>query len=437
MTTATHRRPLAGLCAACVAAAPLLAAPAMAADSVKIGFVYFLSGAGAAYGSHARDAAALMVDALNAGEVPAPYDTVGINGVEIEPIYIDEAGGVRKQIAEYRRLVEREGVDMVLGYTSSSNCNAIAPIVEELETLTNFFHCGNPGLFEEVEPDPHYTFRSAPMGTMDQVALARYIADVYPDTKTVSGVNQDYSWGQDNWAEFTAAMDALDTGATFKNALFPSLGAGDYGSEISALASDPADITFVSFWGGDADALMLQSAARGLGDSTRFAFTLGTGVIDGLGNNVIEGTIVGARGPNSYLAKETALSSWFADAYQETYDRYPPLGAYVAAQGILAIKAAAEKAADGTGALPETDAIIAALEGLTYETVNGYPISMALHHGHQGISDTVYGTYTGWDDEANAPVIEDVKTYDAKCVNPPEGVKALDWIESGFEGASC
>ncbi|MCF3934695.1 ABC transporter substrate-binding protein [Acuticoccus sp. M5D2P5] len=438
MTTFTRRHARRLCSATCLAAAALFAtASAQAQDSVKIGFVYFLSGAGAAYGTPARDSAAMMVDALNEGSLPAPYDTVGINGVSIEPIFIDEAGGTRKQIAEYRRLVEREGVDMVIGYNSSGNCNALAPIIEELETLTNFFHCGNPGLFEDVDTDPYYVVRSAPMGTMDQVALARYLAAKFPDALSVSGVNQDYSWGQDNWVEFKAAMTALKPDTTYKNALFPALGAGDYGSEISALASDPADITFVSFWGGDADALMLQAASRGLGDDTTFAFTLGTGVIDGLGENTIEGTIVGARGPNSYLAKSTPLSDWFAASYEETYGRYPPLGAYVAAQGILAIKAAAEKAASETGNLPETDAIIEALRGLTFETVDGYPITMALHNGHQGISDTAYGVYTGWDSDAGMPIIEDVTVYPAECVNPPEGVTAVEWIESGFEGANC
>lgn len=438
MTLSLTRRLSAGLLAAtALAAAPMIAAPANAQDTVKVGFVYFLSGAGAAYGDGARKAAELMVEALNEGAVPAPYDTVGINGVPLEGIYVDEAGGVRKQIAEYRRLVESEGVDMVLGYTSSSNCNALAPIVEELQTLTNFFHCGNPGLFEEVDTEPFYAIRSAPMGTMDQVGLARYIAEVKPDAATFSGVNQDYSWGQDNWAEFQAAMSTLDPEAEYKNALFPQLGAGDYGSEISALASDPADITYVSFWGGDADALMLQANSRGLGMSTTFAFTLGTGVINGLGPNTIPGTIVSGRGPNSYLAKETELSSWFADVYQEAYGAYPPLSAHVAAQGLLGVKAAAEATGTEAGTYPETDAIVNAMKGLTFETVNGYPISMSLHDGNQGTSAIAYGTYTGWDSDTDMPILEDVRVYEADCVNPPEGVSALEWIEGGFEGASC
>src|ERR1700760_4858345 len=96
---------------------------AVAQEKLKIGFVFFLSGAGAAYGSHARDGAKLVVEALNAGKIPAPYDKTGINGLQIEPVFVDEAGGAQKQLAEYRRLVEREQVDLVIGYNSSGDCN--------------------------------------------------------------------------------------------------------------------------------------------------------------------------------------------------------------------------------------------------------------------------------------------------------------------------
>src|SRR3981081_3733266 len=125
---------------------------AHAQEKIKIGFVFFLSGPGAAYGLHARDGAKLIVDAINAGKVPVPYSQVGFNGIQIEPVFADEAGGAQKQLAEYRRLVEREQVEMVIGYNSSGDCNAIAPVAEELRVLTNFFHCGNPQLFEEVVP---------------------------------------------------------------------------------------------------------------------------------------------------------------------------------------------------------------------------------------------------------------------------------------------
>jgi branched-chain amino acid transport system substrate-binding protein len=433
------RSALAGAVAlACIAGQmPGFADAAYAQEKIKIGFVFFLSGPGAAYGLHARDGAKLIVEALNAGTVPAPYNKVGINGLQIDPVYADEAGGAQKQLAEYRRLVEREQVEMVIGYNSSGDCNAIAPVAEELRVLTNFFHCGNPQLFEEVDTKPEYSIRTAPTGTMDQVAAVKYMLEKVPGFTTVAGINQDYSWGQDSWTEFKAALVALKPDVQFTNAAFTKLGAGDYGAEISSLLSKPADLIFSSFWGGDADALALQSTTRGLTEKSRFVLTMGTGVIDDLGEKSIVGSIFGARGPHGYFAKSTPLSDWFKAEYKRIYSRVPPFGAYAAAQGIFGIKAAYEKAAAGAPGKQNSEAVIAALRGLEFETASGYPITMSLNNGHQGIQATAYGIFAGWDKTKNEAIVFDIKVYPAECVNPPDGVRAVDWIKSGFKGAKC
>ena len=42
-----------------------------------------------------------------------------------------------------------------------------------------------------------------------------------------------------------------------------------------------------------------------------------------------------------------------------------------------------------------------------------------------------------WILHVGQPSLTDVRSYQAECVNPPDAVKSLDWINSGFEGASC
>lgn len=425
------------LAAAALVAIGALAAPAHAQEKVKVGFVFFLSGPGAAYGTHARDGAKLVVDMLNAGKVPAPYNKVGFSGIQIEPIYVDEAGGAQKQLAEYRRLVEREKVDMVIGYNSSGDCNAIAPVAEDLKVLTNFFHCGNPQLFEEIVTSPKYSVRTAPHGTMDQVAAARYMIEKIPNLKTIAGINQNYSWGQDAWAEFNAAMAALKPEVKFVGEKFPALGAGEYGAEISSVLSAQPDVVFTSFWGGDANALAIQSQTRGLTSKSRMVMTVGSGTVDDLGEKMPAGTIIGARGPHGFFAKSTPLSTWFDTEYRKMYKRVPSLGSYAAAQAIFGIKAAYEKAAKGAATKQSSEAVVGALRGLQFETANGFPVSMSLANGHQAVQATAYGTYVGWDAAKAGPRIADIKVYPAECVNPPAGVRALDWIKGGFKGAKC
>ena len=85
--------------------------------------------------------------------------------------------------------------------------------------------------------------------------------------------------------------------------------------------------------------------------------------------------------------------------------------------------------------MPDTTAVVGALEYLTFETPSG-PISMAISRGHQAIQDTAYGQYV-YDEKNDRGTLTNVRTYAARCVNPPEGMASLEWIERGFPEADC
>src|SRR6185436_12005194 len=115
-------------------------APAALAQNVKIGIVTFLSGPAAApFGVPAKNAAELVIADLNNGKAPKPYGAKGFGGATIEAVFLDEAGSTTTQVTEFRNLVQRQNVDLIVGYVSSGNCLAIAPVAEELKKLVNFF----------------------------------------------------------------------------------------------------------------------------------------------------------------------------------------------------------------------------------------------------------------------------------------------------------
>ena len=90
-----------------VAAATSLtpAVPATAQESFKLGIVTFLSGPAAdSFGVPARNGAQFVIDQLNKGSAPSPYEKVGFGGMKIEPAIIDENGGATKQVQELRNL---------------------------------------------------------------------------------------------------------------------------------------------------------------------------------------------------------------------------------------------------------------------------------------------------------------------------------------------
>ena len=96
-----------------VAIIPAQAQNAPSAGMVKLGIVSFLTGPAAApFGIPGRNGAEIMIEAMNAGKVPAPFNKVGFGGSNIEAKYIDEAGSAANVVTEFRNLVQRDKVDV-------------------------------------------------------------------------------------------------------------------------------------------------------------------------------------------------------------------------------------------------------------------------------------------------------------------------------------
>ncbi len=426
---------------ATVAGAALIAGAATA-QTVKMGVPTFLTGAGApAFGIPAKQGVELLVNAINNGEIPAPYNSVGLAGRKIEALIYDEAGGGTKQVTELRNKVQKDGVDLVVGYISSGTCAAVARVAEEVKVLTLMTVCGTPRVFEELVKKPKYLFRTMSHGTGNNTGAARYISSKYPELleNGFIGLNQNYAWGQDSWRDFSLAMKVVAPGAkAAKKQQFPKLFSGQYGSEISALLRAKQKVVHSSFWGGDLEAFIAQANARGLFKRKTFILTVGETVAYRLGRKFPEGQIVGTRGPYGMYAVniDTPINKWFQKKYRETYGEPPAQPTYQYGQGILAAKFAYDKAMkDNGGKFPTTDQVIAALEGATFTSLAG-TVQMALSNGHQAITEDRWGV-TVWDEKKNEMVVKDVVVFEPECVNPPDGVESVPWLEGGMKGAKC
>lgn len=417
------------LASSAIALTAALPTMAVSQESVRVGVINFYSGgASGPFGIPAKNAAEVIIEGINSGTIPAPYDSVGLAGLLIDPIYLDENSD--QKVADFQKLVQGDGAELVVGYTSSGSCKAIAPVAEELGAVMIFSVCGTPQIFEEVVTDPQYTFRTISHATSDNVGAARYILDTTPELGSISGINQNYAWGQDSWRDFSGTIAALRDGVEVGTEQFPKIFAGQYGSEVSALLIENSDVVHSSFWGGDMEALILQGGGRGLFTNSKVVLTVGDTAIERLGSQIADGTVIGARGPYGLLAPESALNEWFVSAYQEKFGTLPVGPSYQTAQSLLALKAAADAAGS-----TDADAVSEALSGLTFEAPSG-TIEMALAGGHQAIASVSYGTYR-YDAEAEQGTLVDIREYPARCVNPPAGVNSIDWIAGGLEGAEC
>ena len=418
---------------AAISAMTLGAGTALAKDAITIAVPSFLTGGAAGpFGIPAMNGAKMVADAINAGKLPAPYDSKGFGGATATVEPIDEGGGATKQVAEYRNLVEKRGVDVIVGYISSGNCQALAPIAEELKQFTIFATCGTPRIFEEAPRK--YVFRTMGHATADNVAAAMYVKEKYPDLKGYTGINQNYAWGQDSWRDFDLTLKQIMPNSTASDKTqFPKIFAGQYGSEISAMSLDKADLIHTSFWGGDLEAFIFQGNARGLFKQKIGVFTVGGTAAYRLGKKLPDGLVLGARGPYGILVRDrdSALNQWFVSTYKNLYGTYPSGPAYQYGQAVLAAKIAYDKA----GSDASDEALGDALRGITFESFST-TVEMSLGGGHQAVTENGYGI-TKYDDENGENVVTDVKFYPGSCIMPPEGVNSVDWIKGGMKGAKC
>jgi branched-chain amino acid transport system substrate-binding protein len=416
-----------GALAFVLAAAFVAGRPAVAEEPLRIGVITFLSGPAAGpFGVPAKNASDLLAEILNKGGQAPGYEKKGFGGRPIELAYVDEAGGPTKVVTEYRNLASR--VDLVIGVISSGDCLAVAPVVEEIKKFTVLFDCATNRIFEEASYK--YVFRTTTMATQENVAAARYIAENYPNLKTFSGINPNSAWGQDAWSDFTEALKILKPQAQIATNVTPKLGAGQYGTEVSALLGSGAEIIQNSLWGGDLEAYITQAAPRQLLAKMPNIMITGETVIDRVGKELPDGTILGARGPNGPFAPPTSLNKWFSKAYKDKYGFAPVYASYHMATAFFGVKAAYEKAqAANKGKDPSIDDIIKAFEYLKFESPAG-TVDMSLGKGHQAVQHVPYGTVKKVDGKVT---LTNIKYYPPEQISPPEGIKSIDWIRSGFK----
>jgi branched-chain amino acid transport system substrate-binding protein len=405
-----------------------------AQPAVKLAIVTYLSGPGAGpFGIPLKNAANIVVAAINNGTLPAPYHSRGFAGAKVDPVIIDEAGSPTQVVENYRNLVQQRHVDAVVGYINSGNCLALAPVAEELKSLTVYTSCGTSRVFEGHSY--HYVFRTAPMETIDGVGAALYLKKEYPHATVYAGINQNYAWGQDSWHQFTASMNAIEPHSKVTVALWPKLFSGQYSAEISTLLIHKQDIIHSSLWGGDLAAFVEQASARRLGQHSRLLLPVGEILVFTLSKRIPNGTIIGADGAWGVFAHNSPLNNWFRETYEKHFGTPPIFASYQAADALVALKAAYEKAERQAGQFPTPAEVIKALTHLKFEGV-GETFDMALGQGHQAVTEMAYGTYE-YDAKAQKPKITKVVYFPAWCVNPPHGVNAVEWIQGGLQGAKC
>lgn len=389
-------------------------------EPVNVAFVQFTSGPASIVGNAQANTAKLLVDDIN--------ENGGLLGErEINATYIDEASGTDQMVNQVRKL-SSEDYHAIIGFYSSGDMLAVAPVAEDSKQLLLIAGAGSQQLFDEEITDPTYTFR--PYGghlSVSAVASAQYLEKNLPDVETVAGINQDYAWGHDSQSMFTAALEQLRPDIEVVTERYSELGANDFNSHISALRSAEPDAIFTSHWGGDLTTLMKQADSQGLVDESQFIASTGELILQSIGRDIPEDVVVGARGPWYHGHHE----SWpkqreFVDAYTERFDEHPTHPSYIMYNAIQSYVAGVEQAHQLAGGWPSQEDVALALEGSAgIQSPTGF---VSMPH-HQAKSSSLFGR-TALPDGEDIATLKDQVLIPADQTNPPAGMTTEEWIQT-------
>ena len=402
-------------------AAYLQFGPALAQSKpseIKIAIVQFLSGAGAPHDASAVNTARLLTE-----QFPAAG---GIEGVRLNTMYVDEAGSATDKVAEYRRLVQDEKITVAIGYTSSANCLAVAPVADELKTLTIFHVCAN---YRLIDKGVHrYVFRTAAHAASENISAALYVLATKPDLKTIAGLNYDYAYGRDSWDVFKRTILKLKPDVQVAGELWTKFLATEYSAEISRLLALKPDVIHTVNWGAGLTSLINQGETRGLFEQSLVMMT--TGLLN-QAEILPKGAAFSGRGYHLQYPDpdKNAGNREYLRSYKAKFNSMPDYQGTFMAQAFYGLKAAIEKAAKvKNGAWPTTEEIAAAMEGLEFDTPRG---RVLVRKDHEAVHEAMWGLTSGQKHPAfGYPILDQFRVFPAADVTPPEGKKTVEWIES-------
>lgn len=303
-------RRLLGIVVSLAAMVTLGAAPAMAAEPIKVGFVGGISGFCASTIGPSVDAVKLAAEEVNAAG--------GINGRPLEVIFRDSKSKPDEGAKQARDLIETEGVHMLMGPCSSSVWLAISPIAKEhkvpLVSAAAGSHRGT------IEFGHKYIYQGQQNTLMDANAAAEYAYQ--KGWNDIVTIGLDYEWGHSFVDMFVTRFKRINPKANIKKQLWPKFGESNMGSFITATLAENPDAVFAASFGPTSTALFKQGNAYGLNKRTNLITIITLKELEPLGSDMPDGFVGVSRVPFWSLL-ENPKGRAYVNKFHERYNRYP------------------------------------------------------------------------------------------------------------------
>ena len=336
------------------AIATVVAAGAVHAE-IRIGHVYGQTGPLEAYAAQSHTGLMLGLE----------YATDGTMEIDGEPITVfqydtqlDPARG-RSLLAE---AYGDDDVQIAVGPVSSGVALAMLPVAEEYERILIV----EPAVADSITGENwnRYIFRTGRNSSQDAIANAVALGG---EGVAVATLAQDYAFGRDGVAAFREAL--AETGATVAHEEYVPTDTTDFTAAAERIFNAMADVEaerklLFIIWAGGGNPMSQINAM----DPSRFGIEIATG------GNILPALVAyrelpGLEGATYYYYEipDNEVNDWLVETHFERFDSPPD---FFTAGGMAAGIAIVE-AIKAAGGADDTEALIEAMEGMSWETPKG------------------------------------------------------------------
>jgi len=329
----------------------LLAAPAAAQD-IKIALIHGKTGPLEAYAKQTETGLRMGFEYITKG-------TMAIDGRKIVLITKDDQGKPDVAKTALAEAYEDDKVDLAIGTTASPAALAMLPVAEERKKVLIV----EPAVADQITGDKwnRYVFRTGRNSSQD--AISNAVAIGKPGV-TIATLGQDNAFGRDGVAAFKAAL--AKTGATIAAEEYAPAATTDFTAPaqrlFDALKDKPGKKIIWVIWAGPTPLTKLQDMNPG-----RYGVELSSG------GNILPAmaaykTLPGMEGATYYYhdIPQNDVNKWFVAEHQKRFNAPPD---FFTAGGFAAAAAAATAISKAKST--DTEKLIAAMEGMEFDTPKG------------------------------------------------------------------
>lgn len=275
------------------------------ADTIKIGGIFPLSGNVAVFGTECRNGVEMAIAEINAAG--------GVNGKMLELIAEDDEGSPEKSVNAYKKLVTKDGCNIIIG-SLTSGCTAA---ITSLAQAQNVLLLAPAATQVDITDAGDYVFRACFIDPFQGTVGGRFALDSLGarNAAILYDIQNDYSIGL--YENFKIAFE--QGGGTVVAEESYSTGDKDFNAQLTKIKTTNPDVVYLPDYYGTVALIAKQLRAQGI-NAPIVGADGWDGIIDNAGDEVLNGFY-----SNHYAADDSTNEKVvaFVDSYRNKYGSTP------------------------------------------------------------------------------------------------------------------